>query len=73
MELSGFVERLRSGAPAKFPSDANSLDFARHLDSQDKLSHLRAEFVLPTKKSLKKKALDGSIREYAHTTTEALY
>ncbi|RKL00443.1 Kynureninase 1 [Fusarium oxysporum] len=61
MELSGFVERLRSGAAAKFPSDANSLDFARHLDSQDKLSHLRDEFVLPTKKSLKKKALDGSL------------
>ncbi|GKU07488.1 kynureninase 2 [Fusarium langsethiae] len=61
MELSSFVERLRSGAPPKFPSDANSLDFARNLDSQDKLSHLRDEFVLPTKKSLKKKALDGSI------------
>lgn len=63
MELSSFVERLRSGAPPKFPSDANSLDFARNLDSQDKLSHLRDEFILPTKKSLKKKALDGSIRK----------
>ncbi|KAK6700897.1 Kynureninase 1 [Fusarium graminearum] len=61
MELSSFVERLRSGAPPKFPSNANSLDFARNLDSQDKLSHLRDEFILPTKKSLKKKALDGSI------------
>jgi kynureninase len=63
MELSALVQRLRSGASAKFPKEANSLDFARNLDSQDKLSHLREEFVLPTKKSLKKKALDGSIRE----------
>ncbi|KAF5025365.1 hypothetical protein F66182_2530 [Fusarium sp. NRRL 66182] len=61
MELSGFVDRLRSGASPKFPHDANSLEFARNLDSQDKLSHLRDEFVLPTKQSLKKKALDGSI------------
>ncbi|RSL93304.1 Kynureninase 1 [Fusarium oligoseptatum] len=61
MELSGFVDRLRSGASPKFPQDANSLEFARHLDSQDKLSHLRDEFVIPTKRSLKKKALDGSI------------
>lgn len=64
MELSSFVERIRGGNAAKFPSDANTLDFARNLDSQDKLSHLRDEFVLPTKKSLKKKALDGSSRKY---------
>lgn len=63
MELSALVQRLRSGASPKFPTEANSLDFARNLDSQDELSHLREEFVLPTKKSLKKKALDGSIRE----------
>ncbi|KAI6760454.1 hypothetical protein HG530_009314 [Fusarium avenaceum] len=61
MELSALVQRLRSGASPKFPTEANSLDFARNLDSQDELSHLREEFVLPTKKSLKKKALDGSI------------
>jgi kynureninase len=66
MELSSFVERLRSGSSPKFPHDANSLDFARNLDSQDKLSHLRDEFVLPTKKSLKKKSLDGSIRKYKY-------
>ncbi|KAF5660683.1 kynureninase 2 [Fusarium heterosporum] len=61
MELSGLVQRLRSGASPKFADDANSIEFARNLDSQDKLSHLRDEFVLPTKKSLKKKALNGSI------------
>lgn len=60
MELSSFVDRLRNGSPAKFPENANSLEFAQSLDSQDKLSHLRDEFIIPTKASLKKKALDGS-------------
>ncbi|KAI9170764.1 kynureninase 2 [Paramyrothecium foliicola] len=60
-DLSEYVERLRGGSPAKFPGDANSLAFAQKLDSQDSLSHLRDEFVLPTKASLKKKALDGTI------------
>ena len=61
MDFSNFVERLRSGAAPKFPQDANSLAFAQKLDSQDALSHLRDEFILPTKGSLKKRALDGSI------------
>lgn len=61
MDLPAYVERLRSGAPPKFPADANSLQFAQKLDSQDSLRHLRDEFILPTKASLKKKALDGSI------------
>lgn len=61
MELATFVDRLRSGASPKFPQNANSLEFAQSLDSQDKLSHLRNEFNIPTKASLKKKALDGSV------------
>lgn len=61
MDLPAYVERLRGGTPAKFPADANSLDFAQTLDSQDKLSHLRHEFVLPTKTSIKKTALDGTL------------
>ncbi|KAL6798426.1 pyridoxal phosphate-dependent transferase [Trichoderma sp. SZMC 28012] len=61
MDLPAYVERLRSGAPPKFPADANSLQFAQKLDSQDSLRHLRDEFILPTKASLKKRALDGSI------------
>lgn len=61
MDLPAFVERLRSGAPPKFPADADSLQFAQKLDSQDSLRHLRDEFILPTKGSLKKRALDGTI------------
>jgi kynureninase len=61
MDLTSFVERLRNGTPPKFPADANTLAFAQKLDSEDQLRHLRDEFVLPTRGSLKKKALDGSI------------
>ena len=60
-DLDNFVDRLRSGAPVKFPADVNSLAFAQGLDGQDKLAHLRNEFTLPTKASLKKKALDGNL------------
>lgn len=61
MDLSAFIERLRSAASPKFPSDANSIAFAQKLDSQDSLRHLRDEFVIPTKASLKKRALDGTL------------
>ncbi|KAF5123994.1 Kynureninase 1 [Metarhizium anisopliae] len=61
MDLASFVDRLRNGSAAKFPADANTLAFAQKLDSQDQLKHLRDEFVLPTKGSLKKRALDGSL------------
>jgi len=61
MDLSTFVDRLRSGEAPKFPTDANTLAFAQQLDSQDPIRHLRDEFIIPTKASLKKKALDGRI------------
>ena len=61
MELQAMVERLRGGKALEFPTDANTLAFAQNLDSQDSLRHLRDEFIIPTKGSFKKKALDGSI------------
>jgi len=61
MEMSAFTDRLRSGKAPEFPSDANTLSFAQKLDSQDSLRHLRDEFLIPTKTSFKKKALDGTI------------
>ena len=61
MDFPDFVERLRNGSPPKFPAEAKSEAFAKKLDSQDALSHLRNEFVIPTKASLKKRALDGSV------------
>ncbi|KAF4124828.1 kynureninase [Geosmithia morbida] len=61
MDLSEFVDRLRSGKAPDFPANANSLEFAQKLDSQDSLSHLRNEFTIPTKASLKKTSLNGSL------------
>lgn len=71
MDLSTFVDRLRSGEAAKFPTDANTLAFAQQLDSQDSIRHLRDEFVIPTKASLKKKALDGRIPGTHHPPSQA--
>ena len=69
MDLPAFVDRLRSGEAPKFPSDANSLAFAQKLDSQDSIRHLRDEFVIPTKASLRKKSLDGRIPGLCSITT----
>ncbi|KAL2759899.1 hypothetical protein ACRALDRAFT_1038939 [Sodiomyces alcalophilus JCM 7366] len=59
MDTTNFVNQLRSGARAKFPAHASSLDYARKLDQQDPLRHLRDEFILPTKGSLRKRHLNG--------------
>lgn len=61
MSLNDFVDRIRGGSPAKFPTEANTLAFAQQLDSQDSIRHLRDEFIIPTKASLRKTALDGRI------------
>ncbi|KAK2040746.1 kynureninase [Colletotrichum somersetense] len=60
MEFTTFAEQIRSGQPAKFPANATSFEFAQRLDTQDNLRHLRDEFIIPTKGSLKKKSLDGT-------------
>lgn len=74
MELSAYAERLRGGAAAKFPADANSLEFAQKLDSQDELSHLRYEFILPTKTSIKKTALDGNLpSKFTHADLDGFH
>ncbi|KAI8200044.1 Kynureninase 1 [Colletotrichum sp. SAR 10_65] len=59
MEFAAFAEQIRSGHPAKFPTNANTAEYAQQLDAQDKLRHLRDEFIIPTKGSLKKKELNG--------------
>lgn len=61
MDLSSYAESLRAGKTTSFPANATSLAFAQSLDGQDKLSHLRNEFILPTKASLKKRALNGTV------------
>lgn len=61
MSSSALLSQIRSAGAAKFPSNANSVEFAQELDAQDSLRHLRDEFTLPTRKSLKKKVLDGTL------------
>ncbi|KAK8097221.1 pyridoxal phosphate-dependent transferase [Apiospora kogelbergensis] len=60
MEFQTIVERLRAGQDPKFPANANSLEYAATLSSQDPLKHLKEEFILPTKGSLRKKGLSGT-------------
>ncbi|KAK1659124.1 kynureninase 2 [Colletotrichum godetiae] len=61
MEFNAFAEQIRSGRQAKFPANANTVSFAQQLDAQDKLAHLRNDFIIPTKASLKKKSLTGTL------------
>lgn len=58
MDVSAAVESLRRGQCPAFPPDAAKRLFAEKLDAQDELRHLREQFILPTTRSLKKKALN---------------
>lgn len=60
-DFASKVKVLREGQKPEFPSNANTLQYAQSLDAQDELRHFRDEFIIPTRGSLKKKALDGTI------------
>jgi kynureninase len=51
----------RAGQKSAFPANATTVEFARDLDAQDPLRHLRDEYYIPTKGSLKKTQLTGQI------------
>lgn len=57
MSLDTFATALLEGKSPNFPPDANSLEFAKSLDAQDDLSHMREQFNIPTKGSLRRKTL----------------
>lgn len=59
--FANYVQRLRCGQPVEFPPGANTIAYARQLDQEDELSYLRDEFLLPSKDSLQKTKLDGSL------------
>ncbi|KAI4595936.1 Kynureninase (L-kynurenine hydrolase) [Pestalotiopsis sp. 9143b] len=61
MSFSAFVDTLRAGKKPQFPSNAVSAEYAAQMDAEDELRHFRDEFILPTKASLKKTALDGTL------------
>lgn len=57
MSLDSFATALLEGKSANFPPEANTLEFAKSLDAQDDLRHLREQFNIPTKGSLRRKTL----------------
>lgn len=73
MDFQAIVERLRAGQDPKFPANANSLEYAEALSSQDPLKHLKDEFILPTKGSLRKKGLTGSLPGTSTSTSRPYY
>ena len=61
MDFASKIKCLRGGQTPSFPAEANTLQYAQSLDAQDEIGHLRGEFLIPTKRSLKKKALNGAL------------
>lgn len=58
MDVKSAVAGLRQGKKPEWPSNADTLDFAQSLDSNDEiLRTFRSEFVVPTKAQLKRKTL----------------
>ncbi|KAH6839520.1 kynureninase 2 [Chaetomium sp. MPI-CAGE-AT-0009] len=62
-EYQSFIKTLRAGQKLEFPEHAKSLEYARELDAQDKLSYLRDNFNIPTKSSLRKKVLKSDTKQ----------
>jgi kynureninase len=60
-DYQAFVKTSRAGRKPEFPPEAKSIDYARQLDAQDKLKSFRSDFNIPTKGSLKKRALNGRV------------
>ena len=57
MDPNNMVEQLRQGKKVSFPREAGTRNYAKSLDRQDQLRHLREQFKIPTKSQLKIKAL----------------
>jgi kynureninase len=58
MDTVAAIESLRQGQKPQWPTNANTLEFARSMDnSSDFPKTLRSEFVVPTKAQLKRKTL----------------
>ncbi|KAJ4287035.1 Kynureninase (L-kynurenine hydrolase) [Collariella sp. IMI 366227] len=70
-KYQSFIDTLRAGEKPKFGPKAQSIEYARQLDSHDQLKSFRDNFNIPTKGSLRKKALNGSIPEEKTTNGTA--
>jgi kynureninase len=59
--FQSLIKSLRAEQKPEFPPEAASIEYARQLDAQDTLSFLRDNFIIPSRSSLKKKALNDSV------------
>ncbi len=59
MAFQALLSSLRAGQKPDFPGNASSLDYARSLDGEDPLAHLRDEYIVPTKAMIRKRKLGG--------------
>ena len=59
MDIAARARVLREGKPLNFPPKSDTLEYAQSLDAEDELKHLKDQFILPTKHSLRKTSLDG--------------
>ena len=73
MSFSDTLAALRAGQPPLFPGTANSLDYARSMDGQDPLRHLRSEYIIPSKAMIKKRKLEGVAPQDAALDDPAVY
>lgn len=57
------IQTLNSGEHAQFPTEASTLEYAQQLDAQDPLRSFREKFRIPTKASLRRKAVSSAPKE----------
>ncbi|KAK5655819.1 hypothetical protein OQA88_5357 [Cercophora sp. LCS_1] len=53
MNVDSFADALRQGLPLDFTPETNSLEFAKAMDARDEIGHMRSQFIIPTKGSLR--------------------
>ncbi|KAI0140525.1 kynureninase [Xylariaceae sp. FL1272] len=53
MGFNTIFQTIQKGGTVAFPDQGNTVGYARSLDAQDPLAHLRNEFIFPTKRSLR--------------------
>jgi kynureninase len=60
------VRDIKSGSPLPYTDDirAHKKEYAQALDAQDPLRNFRDEFIIPSKKDLKRKTLTGDESAY---------
>ncbi|EPE06502.1 kynureninase [Ophiostoma piceae UAMH 11346] len=73
MSFNETLAVLRAGQKPQFPGNANSLDYARSMDGQDPLRHLRGEYIIPSKAMIKKRKLEGVAPKDASQNDPAIY